>query len=93
MENMAVQIVRVALVLAALIAVIFVFYRFSGKFNLNLSMRQKETGYNLRKTDMIHLGYKKFVSVVEVKDRVLIIGVGEKDISLLTQWTKEDGKI
>jgi flagellar biogenesis protein FliO len=40
--------------------------------------------------DTIHLGYKKFISVVEVKDYVLVLGVGEKEMSLLTKWKKED---
>jgi flagellar biogenesis protein FliO len=40
--------------------------------------------------DTIHLGYKKFISVVEVKDHVLVLGVGEKEMSLLTKWKKEE---
>ncbi len=88
MESIYVQMIRVIFILAAIVAVIFFLYRYSGKFKFNM-MRQKETAYSLKKIDMIHLGYKKFVSVVEVKNRVLVIGVGEKDLSLLTQWTKE----
>jgi len=34
-------------------------------------------------------GTKKFVSVLEIKDYVLVIGVGEKEMSLLTRWKKE----
>ncbi len=88
MENMYAQIIRVILVLTAIVAALLIFYRYGTKFKFNL--KQKETPYSLRKVDMIHLGYKKFVSVVEVKDRILVIGVGEKDLSLLAQWTKED---
>jgi flagellar biogenesis protein FliO len=91
MENMYVQLIRVVLVLVAIVSAMFLLYRYAGKFKLNL--RPKDTPYNLRKVDMIHLGYKKFVSVVEVKDRVLVIGVSDKDMSLLTQWTKEDKEI
>jgi flagellar biogenesis protein FliO len=39
---------------------------------------------------MIHLGYRKFVSVVEIKDQILVIGMGEKELSLLARWTKEE---
>jgi flagellar biogenesis protein FliO len=38
----------------------------------------------------MYLGYKKFISVVEVKDYVLVIGGGDKEISLLAKWKKED---
>jgi flagellar biogenesis protein FliO len=88
MDNIYMQTIRVILVLAAIVAAMFFMYRYAGKFKFNV-MRQKETPYGLKKIDMIHLGYKKFVSVVEVKNHVLVIGVGEKDLSLLTQWTKE----
>ena len=38
----------------------------------------------------MHLGNRKFVSVVEVKEHVLVIGVGDKEMALLTQWKKEE---
>jgi hypothetical protein len=40
--------------------------------------------------ETVHLGYKKFVSVLEIRDRVLVIGVGEKEMSLLTEWRNEE---
>jgi flagellar biogenesis protein FliO len=91
MGNVYVELIRVILVLTAIIAGIFVLYRYKDKIKLNL--RPRETPYGLKKVDMIHLGYKKFVSVVEVKGHVLVIGIGEKDLSLLAQWTKEDKEI
>jgi flagellar biogenesis protein FliO len=45
--------------------------------------------FGLQKGETLHLGYKKFVSVLEVQDHVLVIGVGEKEISLLASWKKE----
>jgi flagellar biogenesis protein FliO len=92
MENIYVQMIRVILVLAAVVATMFFLYKYAGKFKFNV-MKQKETAYSLKKIDTIHLGYKKFVSVVEVKNHVLVIGVGEKDLSLLAQWTKEDAGV
>jgi flagellar biogenesis protein FliO len=91
MENIYVQVIRVILVLVAIVAVLLVFNRYGSKLKLNL--KQRETPYSLRKADMIHLGYRKFVSVVEVKDRVLVIGMGDKELTLLTQWIKEDKEI
>ncbi len=89
MDNIYVQMIRVILVLAAVVATMFFLYKYAGKFKFNM-VKQKESANSLKKIDMIHLGYKKFISVVEVNNRVLVIGVGEKDLSLLAQWTKED---
>jgi flagellar biogenesis protein FliO len=91
MDNIYVQVIRVILVLVAIVATMLIFYRFGGKLKFNL--RPKETSYGLKKVDMIHLGYKKFVSVLEIKDRVLVIGMGEKELTLLTQWKKEGEEI
>jgi flagellar biogenesis protein FliO len=87
MESIYGQIIRVILVLIAIVAAMLAFRRYGGKYKLDL-MRQKETPYSLKKLNTIHLGNRKFVSVVEVSDRILIIGIGEKDLTLLTQWTK-----
>jgi flagellar biogenesis protein FliO len=88
MENIYLQIIRVILVLVAIVAAMFILRRYGGKLKLNLKPR--ETPYNLRKADTIHLGYRKFVTVVEVQDRVLVIGMGEKELTLLAQWMREE---
>ncbi len=82
------NIMRVILVLIGIVAGLVFLYRLAGKYSLNL--KPKGTEYGLKKMDTIHLGYKKFISVVEVKDYVLVLGVGEKEMSLLTKWKKED---
>ena len=82
------SIMRVILVLIGIVAGLFFLYRLAGKYKLNL--KPKGTVYGLKKMDTIHLGYKKFISVVEVKNYVLVLGVGEKEMSLLTKWKKED---
>jgi flagellar biogenesis protein FliO len=87
MDDMLLGTIRVVLVLAGIVASMLLIYRYSGKLRLKLG--PKEKSYGLKKTDTIALGYKKFVSVVEVDNRVLVIGVGEKEMSLLAQWTKQ----
>lgn len=82
------NIMRVILVLIGIVAGLVFLYRLAGKYKFNLKPKGSE--YGLRKMDTIHLGYKKFISVVEVKDYVLVLGVGEKEMSLLTKWKKED---
>jgi len=88
MIDMYISIIKVFFTLLGMVAVMILLYRYAGKLKLNL--KQKDTVYGLRKVDTIHLGYKKFVSVLEVKDYVLVIGVSEKEMSLLTQWKRED---
>lgn len=91
MMEMYLGIIKVFFILLGMIAVMILLYRYAGKLKLNL--RPKDTAYGLKKVDTIHLGYKKYVSVLEVKDYVLVIGVGEKEMSLLTRWKKEDSGI
>lgn len=88
MEN-SFNIMRVILVLIGIIAGMVFLYRLADKYKFNFKPKAT-TEYSLKKMDTIHLGYKKFISVVEVKNYVLVLGVGEKEMSLLTKWKKED---
>ncbi|HNQ63500.1 MAG TPA: flagellar biosynthetic protein FliO [Syntrophorhabdaceae bacterium] len=89
MMDVYLGIIKVFFILLGIIAVLILLYRYADRLKLN--MKTKDTAYGLKKVDTIHLGYKKFVSVLEVKDYVLVIGVGEKEMSLLTRWKKEIG--
>lgn len=83
------NVMRVILVLIGIVAGMVFLYRLADKYKFNL--KPKGTiEYGLKKLDTIHLGYKKFISVVEVKNYVLVLGVGEKEMSLLAKWKKED---
>jgi flagellar biogenesis protein FliO len=86
MENIYFSTIKMLLVVVAMVCGIILFFRYSGK--LRLKLPTKSSG--LQKVDTIHLGYRKFVSVMEIKDRVLVVGVGEKEISLLASWRKEE---
>ena len=68
-------IVKVILIMLGIIAAIILLSRYAGKFKIPL--RQKNSHYGLKKVDSLYLGYKKFISVIEVKDYVLVIGLGE----------------
>jgi flagellar biogenesis protein FliO len=83
------NIMRVILVLIGIVAGMVFLYRLASKYNFNFKTKGTSE-YGLKKSDTIHLGYKKFISVVEVKDYVLVLGVGEKEMSLLTKWKRED---
>jgi flagellar biogenesis protein FliO len=90
MENIYLSTLKMFLVVVAIAAAVIIFYRYSGKLKLNLGLKPAGRGYGLQKGETIHLGYRKFVSVLEVKDRVLVIGVGDKEMSLLASWKKEE---
>ena len=93
MENIYLSAIKMLLVLAAMVFGGLALYRFmgkSGKWRLNQGSGNR--GYGLHKVETIHLGYRKFVSVLEVRNRVLVIGVGEKELALLAQWREEGGE-
>ncbi len=83
------NILRVILVLIGIVAGMVFLYRLASKYKFDL-IRPKGTLYGLRKMDTLHLGYKKFILVVEVENYVLVLGIGDKEISLLTKWKKEE---
>jgi len=83
-----IAVIKVVFILLGIVSGIALLYRYAGKFKLNL--RPGKSEYNLKKQDSIYLGYKKYVSVVEVNEHVLVIGVGEKDLTLLAKWKKVD---
>lgn len=88
MENVYFGALKMLFVLAAMVAGIIILYRYSDKLKL---IGPKQKSHGLQKVDTLHLGYRKFISVVEVKDHVLVVGVGDKEVTLLAEWKKEDG--
>jgi flagellar biogenesis protein FliO len=90
MESMYVTIVKMLLVIIVFAAVATFFYRYRDKFpNLVLGTPHKKT-QGLQKVETVHLGYRKFVSVLEIKNRTLVVGIGDKEISLLAQWENQE---
>jgi flagellar biogenesis protein FliO len=83
-----INVIKVVFILLGIVSGMVLLYRNVGKFKLNLKPGKSE--YNLKKQDSIYLGYKKYVSVVEVNEHVLVIGIGEKDLTLLAKWKKAD---
>ena len=81
-------IIKVVFIMAGMIAGIYLLSRYAAKMNFRFGTKNP-SGYGLKKVDTVYLGYKKFISVVEVKDQVLVIGAGEKEMSLLARWTKQ----
>jgi flagellar biogenesis protein FliO len=81
-------IIKVIFIMLGIIAGIVLLSRYAGKFKI--PFRSEEHNYGLKKVGSLYLGYKKFVSVIEVKDHVLVIGGGDKELSLLARWKKED---
>ncbi len=85
--DMYLGIIKVIFIMAGMIAGIYLLSRYATKMNFRFGAKNA-SGYGLKKVDTIYLGYKKFISVVEVKDHVLVIGAGEKEMSLLARWKK-----
>jgi flagellar biogenesis protein FliO len=77
-------VIKVLFLLVAFLSSLFLLARYGSR--LRIGDLKKEKG--LRKIDTVHLGYKRFLSLVEYEDRVFLIGVGEREISLLSAWKK-----
>ncbi len=86
--DMYLSMIKVIFIMAGMIAGIYLLSRYASKMNFKFGAKN-HSGYGLKKVDTIYLGYKKFISVVEVKDHVLVIGAGEKEMSLLARWKKQ----
>jgi flagellar biogenesis protein FliO len=89
MENIYLSAIKMLLVLGAMVFGGLALYRYMGKWRVGQGSGNR--GHGLSRVETIHLGYRKFVSVLEVRNRVLVIGVGEKELALLAQWEKEGG--
>jgi flagellar biogenesis protein FliO len=86
-------LIKVVLILFGIVASMIVLYRYSGKLKLKLNLRPGQSAYKLSKPASIYLGYKKFISVVEVNEHVFVVGVGDKEMTLLAKWEKADKNI
>jgi len=82
------SIIKVILILFGIIGGIVLAYRYAGKLKLNLKLKPGQSEYKLNKPASIYLGYKKFISVIEVNEHVFVVGVGEKEMMLLGTWEK-----
>lgn len=87
-EGMYGEFIKVLLVLLGLLGCLGILYKVMGKHKGNWN--SKGATYGLRRVETIPLGYKKFISVVEIRDQVLVIGVGQDTISLLARMKKEE---
>ena len=76
MENIYLSALKMLLVLAAMVFGGLALFRYMGKWRFGQGPGNRPFG--LHKAETIHLGYRKFVSVLEVRNHVLVIGVGEK---------------
>ena len=90
MMDVYLSIAKVILILSGIVAGMVLLYRYAGKLKLKLNLRPGQSEYTLNKPASIYLGYKKFISVVEVNEHVLVVGVGDKEMTLLAKWKKAD---
>ncbi len=87
-DGMYWEFIKVILVLLGLLGCLGILYKTMGKYKGNWS--SNGAGYGLKRIDTIPLGYKKFVSVIEVQGQLLVLGVGQETISLLARLKKEE---
>jgi flagellar biogenesis protein FliO len=88
MENIYIAFAKVILALLAMLGILAAIHRYAGRFKLNLRLQAGNAA--IKKGETIHLGYRKFLSVVEVRERVFLLAVGQEQVSLLYHWKKEE---
>lgn len=76
---------RIVLFIVAFFSLLFMLARYGSR--LRITEFRKERA--LKKIDMLPLGYKRFLFLVEYEGRLFLIGAGEREISLLSSWQKE----
>ncbi|HOV91249.1 MAG TPA: flagellar biosynthetic protein FliO [Syntrophorhabdaceae bacterium] len=84
------DIVKVIFILLCIIFGMILLYRYSEKLRFNV--KRGKSPYNLRRVDTLYLGAKKSISIVEVDEFVLVLGIGEKDVRPLLRWKKTKEK-
>ena len=80
------DLLKVIFALLFIISGMILLYKFSDKVRLNL--KKVKSPYNLKRIDTIYLGPRKSISIVEVEDYVLVLGIGDKEIRTLLKWKK-----
>ncbi|MCX8111219.1 MAG: flagellar biosynthetic protein FliO [Syntrophorhabdaceae bacterium] len=81
------DIIKVIFILLFIVSGMILLYRYSEKLKFNI--KKGKSPYRLKRVDTIYLGPKKTISIVEVEDNVLVLGIGEKEIRPLLKWKKK----
>lgn len=79
------RLVTVFLVICGLIYLTYFGLKKYSSWNRSAANKRRSVGV----IDTLSLGGKKFVTVTRIYDRILVLGVGEQTITLLTELTEE----
>lgn len=85
--DLSIYILKLLLFLLLFLFVLFLFLRYGKRLKFTELKKEKN---GLKRIDTLYLGYKRFLSLVEYENRFFLIGVGDKEISLLDSWTREE---
>jgi flagellar biogenesis protein FliO len=87
---------RVAFALLGLVCLLILFLRKAGKtgdaflFLKKLGMKSGTDTHFLKRIDTMSVGYKKYIVAVEAGSYVLVVGVGEKEITPLARIERNE---
>lgn len=62
------------------------------RYGFRLKDGSKDGNYQreIRKLDSLPIGFRRYLLVLEVKDRIIVVGVSEKEMTPIAQWKKEE---
>ncbi|HOP85391.1 MAG TPA: flagellar biosynthetic protein FliO [Syntrophorhabdaceae bacterium] len=84
--EMFLDLLKVIFALLFIVSFMVLLYKYGDKFKIGI--KKTKSPYSLKKMDTIYLGARKSISIIEVDDHVLVLGVGDKEIRTLLKWKK-----
>ena len=83
--NYSWELIKIFLYLALIIGIIILVARIfkKGYFHHN-------KGKHMQIIEQIYLGQKNLLSLVKIKDKVILFSVGSEDIKKITEWPEEE---
>ncbi|MCX8022116.1 MAG: flagellar biosynthetic protein FliO [Syntrophorhabdaceae bacterium] len=84
------EILKVLFVLVGLVVGIVFLYRLTEKLRLKYQLGRTPGGYTIKKVGSMYIGYKKQIAIVEIEEHIFVLAIGEKEITPLANWKKEE---
>jgi flagellar protein FliO/FliZ len=85
------EIIKVFLPLILIVGLLYMLLRFVKKsgFSINKRVSKISKNYNVQVVNTQMIMPKKFISIVKIKDKLLVLGVSENSINMLKEFDYE----
>lgn len=87
MDEFYLILIKVTLFILGMMGLLVLMKRYGLRIKENFEKRE---GREIRKVDSLPIGFRRHLILLEVMDRIIVIGVSEKEITPVALWKKED---